>query len=78
MDEHLSKSEFLAHIGPIREDIKALVTLQREQNGRVSRTETRIAVLEDRTTPSRLETNGLSALISAVISGFSMWLGSHK
>ena len=83
MEEHLSKSEFLAHIGPIREDIKALVALQREQNGRVSKTETRIAVLEERTPPpSRAETNTVSGIVSAVVSaamnGVSLWIGSQK
>lgn len=76
MDEHLSKSEFIAHMGPIREDIAELVRLQREQNGRVSKTETRIAVLEDRS-PGRVA-SGVSAVVSGVITGLGMWIGSQK
>lgn len=49
----LSRDEFLAHIGPIREDIATLVRLQREANGRVGKAEVRIAVLEDRS-PGRV------------------------
>jgi hypothetical protein len=45
MAEHLSKDEFVAHMGPIREDIKELVQLQREQNGRVNKLEHRVGVL---------------------------------
>jgi hypothetical protein len=41
----LSKDEFLAHIGPMREDIKEIVTLQREHNGRVAKLETKVSVL---------------------------------
>lgn len=78
MEEHLSKGEFLAHIGPMREDIKALVELQRTQNGRVSRAEVDIAVLKERTPATRLETNGLSAVISGVISGLGVWLSTHR
>jgi DNA-binding transcriptional LysR family regulator len=78
VSEHLSKDEFLAHIGPMRESLARLVEFQREQNGRVGKAETRLAVLEERTPPSRLETNGLSAIISAVISGVGMWLSAQK
>jgi hypothetical protein len=49
----LSRDEFLAHIGPIRDDIAELVRLQREANGRMSKAEVRIAVLEDRS-PGRV------------------------
>lgn len=49
----LSRDEFLAHIGPIREDISTLVQLQREANGRVGKAEVRIAILEDRS-PGRV------------------------
>jgi hypothetical protein len=41
----LSKDEFLAHIGPMRDDIKEMMSLQREQNGRVSKLETKVSVL---------------------------------
>ena len=74
MSENLSKETFEAHIGPIREDIATLVVLLREQNSRVSKSETRIAVLEERTPPSRLESNGLSAVISGLITGIGLWL----
>ncbi len=74
MSENLSKDEFLAHIGPITKDIASLVVLLREQNSRVSKSETRIAVLEERTPPSRLESNGLSAVISGLITGIGLWL----
>ena len=75
--EHLTTNEFLAHIGPIKDDIKELVQLQREQNSRVGKAETRIAVLEDRN-PKR-EASGISAVVSAVVSGVvagvSAWFG---
>jgi hypothetical protein len=45
MAEHLSKDEFHAHIGPIRDDIKEIVQLQREQNGRVHTLENKVSVL---------------------------------
>jgi hypothetical protein len=66
----LSKDEFLAHIGPIRDDIKELVTLQREQNSRVGKVETRVAVLEERTPPSKV-----ASIVSAVVSGLITGLG---
>ena len=74
-EEHLSKAEFLAHIGPIREDIAQLVELQRQQNGRVSNTETKIAILEDRASPSRVA-SGVSALVSAAITGLGMYFSN--
>lgn len=52
MSEPISREEFLAHMEPIRQDIKELVSLQREQNGRVFRLDARVSVLEDRT-PTR-------------------------
>jgi hypothetical protein len=79
-DEHLSKNEFLAHMGPIQKDIAELVRLQREQNSRVSKAETEIAILKDRS-PAR-EATGVSAVVSAcvsaVINGLTVWLGAHK
>lgn len=48
MSESISREEFLAHIEPIRDDIKEMVALQREQNGRVAKIETRVGILEDR------------------------------
>ena len=47
-DEQLSKELFLAVIGPLRDQVSELVTHQRALNGRVSRVETRIAILDDR------------------------------
>jgi hypothetical protein len=74
--EHLSKDEFLAHMTPLREDIKELVALQREQNGRIGKNEVRIAILEDRS-PGRVA-SAVSAVVSGVISGVGVWLSSHK
>lgn len=76
MAEHLSKDEFLAHIEPIRKDIQELVALLREQNSRVAKTETRIAVLEDRS-PGRVAT-GVSAVVAGVVSGLAMWFSSKQ
>jgi hypothetical protein len=73
----LSKDEFLAHIGPIRDDIKEIMMLQREQNGRVGKVETRIAVLEERTPPSRVA-SGVSAVVSGVITGLGIWFSSKQ
>lgn len=78
MSEHLSKDEFIAHMGPIREDIKELVQLQREQNSKVAKHDSRISVLEDRTPASRTETSTISAIVSGLISGLGMWIGSQK
>jgi hypothetical protein len=72
----LSKDEFLAHIGPMREDIAEIVRLQREQNSRVSKTEVKIAVLEERN-PSRVA-SGVSALVSGLISGLAMWISAQQ
>lgn len=74
MADNLSKDEFLAHIAPIREDIAELVRLLREQNGRVGKMETRVAILEDRS-PNRVA-SGVSALVSGVITGIGMWLAN--
>lgn len=49
----LTRDEFLAHVGPIRDDIAELVRLQREANGRMGKAEVRIAILEDRS-PGRI------------------------
>jgi hypothetical protein len=75
-DEHLSKNEFVAHMGPIKEDIAEIVRLQREQNGRVGKVETRVAILEDRS-PKR-EAVGISAVVSAIVNGIAMWVGAQK
>jgi hypothetical protein len=76
MADHLSKDEFIAHIGPIREDIAEIIKLQREQNGRVSKAETQIAILEDRS-PGRVA-SGVSAVVSGVITGLGLWFSSQK
>ena len=73
----LSKDEFLAHIGPIRDDIKEMMTLQREQNGRVGRVETRVAVLEERTPPSRVA-SVIAAVVSGAITGLGVWFSSKQ
>ena len=52
-DEQLSRDLFLATINPLKSQIDELVTHQRSMNGRISRAETRIAVLDDRS-PSRV------------------------
>ena len=72
--EHLTKDEFLAHMEPIRDDIRELVTLLREQNGRVSKVETRVAVLEDRS-PGRVSA-GVSAIVSGLMTGLGVWFSS--
>jgi hypothetical protein len=76
-DEHLSKGEFMAHIGPIRDDIRELIALQRAQNGRVGEAEKKIAVLEDRASPGRVA-SGVSALVSAAITGLGMYFSSKQ
>jgi len=53
MVEPISRDEFLAHIEPIRGNIQELVQLQREQNGRVCKMDTRLGILEDRA-PTRV------------------------
>lgn len=80
-EEHLTKAEFLAHMGPIREDIAELVKLQREQNGRVAKTETQIAVLEardPRDPHAKRDAVGVSAIVSALINGVVMYFSSQK
>jgi hypothetical protein len=52
-DEQLSKELFLAVISPLRDQVSELVTHQRALNGRVSRAETKIAILDDRS-PTRI------------------------
>lgn len=75
----LSKEEFLAHIGPMRDDIADLVRLQREQNGRVYRVESRLDVLEDRAdsqrSPGKVSAT-VSAVISGIISGLGVWISN--
>jgi hypothetical protein len=48
MSAPVSKELFEAVMIPLREDVRQLVDLQREQNGRVAKLETRLSVLEDR------------------------------
>jgi hypothetical protein len=48
MPDPLTRDEFLAHLVPIRGRLDEVVTLQRAANGRASKVETRLAVLEDR------------------------------
>lgn len=74
MAEHLTRDEFLAHIEPIRKDIEALVALQREQNSKVSLHHTRLTLLEERPSPGRAATSGISAVVSGLITGLGMWL----
>ena len=76
MNEHLTRDEFLAHMGPIRDDIREMTALIREQNGRVRAAEQKIVVLEERN-PNR-GAAGVSALISGVIAGLAMWISSQK
>jgi|TARA_R110000824_G_scaffold49264_5_gene138308 hypothetical protein len=52
-DEQLSRELFLATIAPLKAQVDELVTHQRVMNGRISRAETRIAVLDDRS-PNRV------------------------
>jgi len=73
MDEHLSKNEFLAHIGPMRDDIKEIMALQRE----FGKVETRVAVLEERSSPSKVA-SGVSAVVSGVITGLGIWFSSKQ
>lgn len=77
MSEHLTRDEFKAHMEPLRDDIRELIALQREANRRVGKAETRIAVLEERTPPSKVA-SGVSAAVSAIISGLGIWISSHK
>lgn len=74
--QHLTRLEFLAHMEPLKGDIQEIVQLQREQNSRVSKSETRIAVLEDRS-PGRVA-SGVSAVVSGVITGLGIWFSSQK
>ena len=75
MAEHLSRDEFVAHMGPITRDINKLVRLLEEQNGRIAATETKIAILEDRASPGRVA-SGVSALVSAAITGLGMYFSN--
>lgn len=73
---NLSKGEFLAHIEPIKADIAELVQLQRDQNGRVGKSETRIAILEDRS-PGRVA-SAVSAVVSGVITGLGLFFSQQR
>lgn len=48
MPDPLTRDEFLAHLVPIRGRLDEVVGLQRLANGRASKVESRLAVLEDR------------------------------
>lgn len=71
MAEHLTRDEFTAHMEPIKSDIKEIIQLQREANGRTSKNESRIAVLEDRS-PGRVSAS-VSAVISGLVAGIGIW-----
>jgi hypothetical protein len=80
MADHISKDEFLTHIGYIREDLAEMKTLQKEANGRTTKVEGRVGILEDRE-PSRTSATvsaGVSAVISGVINGVGLWFSSQK
>jgi hypothetical protein len=47
-DEQLSKELFLATITPLKDQLNELVTHQKAMNHRISKAETRIAILHDR------------------------------
>lgn len=72
MAEHLTKDEFTAHMEPIKDDIKEIIALQREANGRTGKLETRVSVLEDRS-PGRVSAS-VSAIVSGVLTGVGIWL----
>ena len=86
MPEHLSRDEFLAHIGPIRDDIKEVIAMQRSANGRLGTLEgdmpedlrERLKAVEERNPQGRVATGSISAIVSAVISGLSMWASNQK
>ena len=77
----LSKEEFLAHIGYVREDIAEMKLLQREANGRTGKLEARVYVLEDRSaeqrSPSKVSAT-VSAIISGLISGLGVWFSQKQ
>lgn len=75
----LSRDEFLAHMGPIRDDIAELVRLQREANGRMGKAEVRIAILEDRS-PGRIGmiTGGVGAGAIAIVWELLRYLADKK
>jgi hypothetical protein len=76
--DQLSREEFLAHIEPLRKDIAELVELQRIANGRISKSEVRLAILEDRS-PSRagLIAGGTISGIVVVILEVARYLGAR-
>ena len=76
--EHLSREEFVAHMGPIRDDIREITLLLREQNSRIYKAESRLVVLEERNPPGRVATSGISAIVSGLITGLGMWLSNQK
>jgi hypothetical protein len=82
----LSREEFLAHIAPMRDDIREIIAMQRSANGRLGTLEgdmpedlrERLKALEGQNPPGRVATSGISAIVSAVISGLTMWANSNK
>jgi hypothetical protein len=75
----LSREEFLAHIEPLRKDIGELVELQRIANGRIAKSEIRLAILEDRS-PGRvgmIAGGTISGLIVVLIE-IARYLGALK
>ena len=78
MPEHLTEREFLAHMQPIRDDIKEISQLLRDQNSRIYKAESRITIVEERNPSGRVATSGISAIVSGVITGLGMWLSNQK
>ena len=74
MSDSISREEFLAHIEPIRKDVQELVTLQREQNGRVFKLDARVSILEDRA-PTRAA--AVVGAASGTIAGTLLTLVQH-
>lgn len=77
MADSISREEFLAHIEPIRRDVQELVTLQREQNGRVFKLDSRVAILEDRTPNRTAATIGAASgsAAGALFTFLQRWFG---
>jgi hypothetical protein len=82
----LSREEFLAHIAPMRDDIREIIAMQRSANGRLGTLEgdmpedlrERLKAVEERNPPGRVATSGISAIVSGVITGLGMWLSNQK
>lgn len=53
MSNPVTREELIAHLDPLRADVREVVDLLREQNSRISKSETKIAILEDRQPPAR-------------------------